>query len=196
LRNPNTCANTEIGTSKIPQIDTNFFGCYCVVAPKHKRDFAKEIKMKRYFKTLAVFVLLITIAMSGSSFAASSVPVFSTLPGSDAVINLADGETISVNPFTIMVRPTCDAGIDRVEFFVTTVGVAQHFICSTPDENGVYSFLWDTSQNQSVPPYPPGTAGIPEHNPDVMVIAYSKSGETVEISRTVSVILTIPYTGR
>lgn len=152
--------------------------------------------MKRHYKRLGALVFIIAIALSGSSSAASVTPIFSNLPGTEQVINLSDGETITVTPFTIMVRPTSDIGINRVEFDIHNVGVSQHFVSSTPDGNGIYSFVWDTSQNKSLPPIPSGYGGIPERDPEVRVVAYDTSGESVEISRTVSVVFAMPYTGK
>lgn len=74
-------------------------------------------------------------------------PVFVNLPGSDSSINIAEGQTITVNPYIIRVKPTSDGGISRVLFYVDDI-----LICTATaaDANGVYSCSWDTSKYHSV----------------------------------------------
>ena len=68
-------------------------------------------------------------------------PIFGTLPDSEEVINITNGQVITTNPYVIQVKPTDINGISSVKFFVDDI-----LICTETeaDEDGVYSCAWDT----------------------------------------------------
>jgi beta propeller repeat protein len=108
--------------------------------------------------------------------ALSAPPVFETLPGGTAPINIADGQVITTNPFIITVNPASEAGIVRVEFYVGGVLIGTD---TTPGADGTFSFPWDTSLYQG----------------QVTVRAYNSLGESTDIVRNTTVALQLPYTG-
>ncbi|MBN2015207.1 right-handed parallel beta-helix repeat-containing protein [Candidatus Dojkabacteria bacterium] len=98
-------------------------------------------------------------------------PVFVQLPGSTELINITEGQVITVNPYTIKVKPEDDeSGINKVEIYIDDV-----LICTitTPDANGVYSCNWDTSKYHST----------------VRAVAYNNNNLTAQITRTANVAL-------
>jgi hypothetical protein len=98
-------------------------------------------------------------------------PVFVQIPGSTQVINLVEGQDVTVNPFTIRVKPEDpESGITRVEFYIDG-----ELICTvtTPDANGVYSCDWDTSKYHSI----------------VRVVAYNGNTMLAQMSLTANVAL-------
>jgi hypothetical protein len=102
-------------------------------------------------------------------------PVFVNLPGTASPINVAEGQTITVNPYTVNVYPTDEFGISKVEFYID--GILRG-TTTTPDVTGAYSFVWDTFAYHS----------------NLRVVAYNTAGLTAELTRTATV--TLPYTGR
>jgi hypothetical protein len=107
----------------------------------------------------------------------SGAPAFVALPGVDQPINITEGQTITVNPFVIQVKPTGDFGIAYVEFYIDGVLIGTSAV---PDANGVYSMNWDTSLYHSI----------------VTVRAYDTLGESTDIVRNTTVALQLPYTGK
>lgn len=98
-------------------------------------------------------------------------PVFANLPGENVVINLAQNQDISQNPFLIRVRPDDTengSGVSFVEFYVDDV-----LICTDTEANAddVYECSWDTLKYHST----------------VRVVAYDKAGHTSELTREVAV---------
>jgi hypothetical protein len=102
-------------------------------------------------------------------------PVFVNLPGTTSPINVAEGQPIMVNPFTVSVYPTDEFGITKVEFYID--GVLRS-TTTEPDLTGVYSFVWNTSLYHS----------------NLRVVAYNTAGLTAELTRAANI--TLPFTGR
>jgi predicted outer membrane repeat protein len=115
------------------------------------------------------------VAMGAYEFAAPLA--FVNLPGMTAPINIVEGQTIDINPFTIKVMPTSGHGIEKVEFYIDGVLIGTS---TTPDAAGVYSCLWDTSLYHSL----------------VRVVAYDNDGSQIELTRNTTVITSLPYTGK
>lgn len=102
-------------------------------------------------------------------------PIFVQLPGGTQVINVTNGQIITVNPYTIKVKPEDqESGITRVEFYIDDV-----LICTvtTPDVNGVYSCYWDTATYHS----------------EIRVVAYNGNDTIGSLTQTAFVQL--PTTG-
>jgi hypothetical protein len=93
-------------------------------------------------------------------------PEFVNLPGLGAVVNLSNGQTIDDPLYTVYVKPEDRVAVDYVEFYVDGV-----LICTdnTPDVNGVYGCVWDTTLYHS----------------DVQVLAYDTAGNrSIALNRT------------
>ena len=111
--------------------------------------------------------------------------IYQNLPDYAGPINLEEGEVVTTPFFTIRVKPHSEVGIAKVEFYVD-----DNLLCTsfTPDENGVYSCIWETAQNNSV----------------ITIIAYDTLGNTETLTRAISVSLApataeltvLPKTGR
>ena len=96
--------------------------------------------------------------------------VYQNLPDYAGPINLEEGEVVTTPFFTIRVKLHSEVGIAKVEFYVD-----DNLLCTsfTPDENGVYSCIWETAQNNSV----------------ITIIAYDTLGNTETLTRAISVSL-------
>jgi hypothetical protein len=130
-------------------------------------------------------------ALLGKSFPLSylapapSMPVLVSLPDGGQPLNVDEGQTITVNPYVVRIRPSSPFGIAYVEFYIDDVLVGTVFV---PDAAGVYSFNWDTSKYHS----------------DLKIVAYDTVGGQTEVRRGTTVVLalppspkqTLPYTGR
>lgn len=106
-------------------------------------------------------------------------PLFVNLPGTDTLINVYNGQVINQNPYILKVNPTSDFGIDRVEFFVDSAKIGTVY-SKDSNADGTYSCPWDTSLYHS----------------SVRVVAYGIDGQSSEISRTATVMLELPFTGK
>jgi hypothetical protein len=102
-----------------------------------------------------------TDSVSVTATIADLPPTFITVPGYDSSINIVEGQTITINPFVIRVKPADDVGVQKVEFYVDN-----QLLCTatTPDFLGIYNCAWDTSLYHS----------------EVKVIAYDTLGNPSE----------------
>lgn len=96
------------------------------------------------------------------------VPVFASIPGGTAQINIEEGQVITEKYVTINVYPTDNIQIQKVEFYVDGVLIGTD---TDADGSGVYSAVWDASKYHS----------------DIRVVAYDINGNTTELTRTAEV---------
>ena len=114
---------------------------------------------------------------NGSFVTDDQPPIFIILPDQNTQINIFEGQTITTNPFLILVKPIDNIAIQKVEFYIDNILIGTKY---QADSNGVYECPWDTSKYHS----------------DVKVLAYDTGGNVSTLTRTTAVsIPNSPNTG-
>ncbi len=110
-------------------------------------------------------IFMATLSSPGDS----SPILFQNLPDSSLPVNLQENQMINTPEYDLQIKPYSKAGIEKVEFFVDN-----NLLCTdtSPDSNGIYSCIWDTTKYHSV----------------VKIVAYDKNGHQNVISRNVQVL--------
>jgi hypothetical protein len=94
--------------------------------------------------------------------------VYLTLPDYPGQINLEEGQIVTDSSMALRVKPYSEVGISKVDFYVD-----DSLLCTayTPDSNGVYSCLWETSEREST----------------VRTVAYNTYNDSATLTRNTTV---------
>lgn len=88
-------------------------------------------------------------------------------------INISEGQSISTNPFIIIVRVQDNIRVKKVSFFMNDVLIGES---SSPDLDGNFEFLWDVSGSSA----------------KAKVVVEDEAGNKSEITRNVSIATLVP----